>query len=140
MKDMTPDSPYGVICHFNCGKQGLSKQEYQRQMSRPNCGWICPSCHSQAVWDDDRYQAGGEEEGVLGLPNEPVFSLPMDRGELEIIMQGVGMLRGALNGDMMAQVECIRCYAELAAGRPEVLDQVTEKLIKLGMASTGEKV
>lgn len=140
MRDMTPDSPYGVICRVNCGKQGFTKQEYERQMSKPDVTWLCPSCHSRAVWDDDRYAAAEERPDASHLPNEPIFSLPMDRGELEIIMQGVGMLRGALNGDMMAQIECIQCYAELAAGRPEVLEQVAQKLIKLAMASTGEKV
>lgn len=136
MRDMTPDSPYGVICRVNCGKQGFTKQEYERQMSKPDVTWLCPSCHSRAVWDDDRSEAA---ETSL-LPNEPIFSLPMDRGELEIVMQGVGILRAALNGDPASQIECIQCYAELAAGRPEVLEQVAQKLIKLAMASTGEKV
>lgn len=33
----------------------LSKGEYTRQLSHPNCGWVCP--HGiQAHWDDTWYE------------------------------------------------------------------------------------
>jgi hypothetical protein len=53
--DNNPDSRYGVICDDECGKQGLSKAEYDRQMNRPNT-WICPRCRGFAFWDDDRLE------------------------------------------------------------------------------------
>lgn len=55
--DNHPDSIYGVICS-ECGPQGLTKREYDKQMNRPDAGWVCPECGGYASWDDDRYEKG----------------------------------------------------------------------------------
>lgn len=57
-KDREPTSPYGVICEEH-GKQGLTKDEYNAQMMRPDSLWRCPirNCPYPVNWDDDRYEA-----------------------------------------------------------------------------------
>lgn len=67
-KDLIPESPYGVVCEDH-GPQGLSKDEYNRQMSRPDSLWRCPirGCTADVYWDDDRYEAHfsqGEPNGT----------------------------------------------------------------------------
>lgn len=39
-----------------CGKVTLSEHEYDRQMSRPDIGWWCPHCGSNAWFDDDYFE------------------------------------------------------------------------------------
>lgn len=56
MKDKNPDSPYGIIC-ADCGKQGLTEENYDRQMSYPDSLWKCPICGCSCYWDDERYEA-----------------------------------------------------------------------------------
>jgi hypothetical protein len=55
MEDQLPDAPYGIICEEH-GKQGLSKESYELQMSMPDRGWICPIGQCYAEWDDERYE------------------------------------------------------------------------------------
>lgn len=60
--DRNPDAPYGVICEGQCGKQGLTKEDYTDQMNHPNRTWICPICRGYADWDDERYEKSYEKE------------------------------------------------------------------------------
>jgi hypothetical protein len=53
--DKIPESRYGVICPTD-GKQGLSEDEYMRQLSRPDSKWKCPGCGGDAAFDEDRYE------------------------------------------------------------------------------------
>lgn len=53
MKDQNPTSIYGVECPDH-GKQGLTREEYERQMNKPNLLWTCPICKQVAWWDDAR--------------------------------------------------------------------------------------
>lgn len=85
MKDRNPNSPYGVVCADDCGPQGLTKQEYNRQMDKPSSLWVCPVCRGTASWDDDRYEKA-EETPELNLPNEPLYSFPMEKDEMELVM------------------------------------------------------
>lgn len=57
--DLHPDSPYGVHC-TRCGPQGLSSEEYNRQMNKPDNLWVCPLCGDDAWWDDDRYERASD--------------------------------------------------------------------------------
>lgn len=56
------ETPYAVWCTGlmeevpSCGKQFLSEEEYDRQMSRPNSMWRCPACGAEATWDDEHYE------------------------------------------------------------------------------------
>lgn len=62
IEDKEPDSPYGIICSIH-GKQGLTKENYELQMSLPDNLWMCPiqDCEANFLgwvrWDDDRYEA-----------------------------------------------------------------------------------
>lgn len=48
--------PYaGIICHFH-HKVDIDKDEYMKQMMRPDSLWICPECGSPSEFDDDRYE------------------------------------------------------------------------------------
>lgn len=46
-----------VVCHEACGQVALSEAEYDRQMSRPDSGWMCPQCGAPASFDDEAYEA-----------------------------------------------------------------------------------
>lgn len=65
--DLIPNSEYGIICPTH-GSQGLSRDEYDRQMSMPDSLWKCPieDCHSPVEWDDDRYEALREPPDEAG--------------------------------------------------------------------------
>ena len=61
--DQNPDSPYGIYCEEH-GEQGLTKENYTKQMNNPDALWKCPICGMSAWWDDDRYEksfSDGEE-------------------------------------------------------------------------------
>lgn len=45
----------GVVCSYH-GKVDIDKEEYNRQMSRPNSLWRCPVCGESCDFDDDRYE------------------------------------------------------------------------------------
>ena len=45
-----------VICP-NHGSTGLSPEQYQSQMLRPDSFWKCPICMEVGVWDDDAFEA-----------------------------------------------------------------------------------
>lgn len=53
-EDKHPDAPYGILCR-QCGKQGLTRAQYQDQMTRPGEAWACPVCGQLGIWDDPRY-------------------------------------------------------------------------------------
>lgn len=59
LADANSDSVFGVICREH-GKQGLTKDQYVKQLSRPDSLWTCPICSDNADWDDERYEAGLE--------------------------------------------------------------------------------
>lgn len=54
--DLLPSAKMGVICPQH-GKQGLTREDYFKQMSNPDARWKCPVCHDEAEWDDSRYEA-----------------------------------------------------------------------------------
>ena len=59
--------PYaGVICR-NHGHVDIDKQEYIRQMNRPDSRWVCPSCREEAEFDDERFESlqgiGDDDDG-----------------------------------------------------------------------------
>lgn len=58
MKDRLPDSKYGVKCPYH-GKQGMSYEEYMRQLGKPDSLWVCPisSCREESEFDEGRYEA-----------------------------------------------------------------------------------
>lgn len=55
--DREPTSRYGVICEYH-GHQGLTRKEYEHQMSYADRLWRCPieHCPGRTQWDDDRYE------------------------------------------------------------------------------------
>lgn len=53
--DQNPGARQGIICRDH-GHQGISDQEYRRQLDRPDDLWKCPICGQAATWDDDRYE------------------------------------------------------------------------------------
>ena len=57
-------TPYAVLCREH-GQVFLTKDEYGRQLSRPDALWQCPKCGEEATWDDDHY------ERMLGLNQPP---------------------------------------------------------------------
>lgn len=58
-----PNAPYaGVICQIH-GRVDIDKDDYLRQMARPDSYWTCPKCGNaptrnwyDVVFDDDRYE------------------------------------------------------------------------------------
>lgn len=50
--DRLPESKYGIICD-NCGPQGMTEEQYDKQMARPSQLWRCPSCGEAPAWFDD---------------------------------------------------------------------------------------
>ena len=49
------DDGHRVLCD-ECGSQGLTEEEYRRQMLKPDSFWQCPVCRDSAEWDDDSYE------------------------------------------------------------------------------------
>ena len=49
------DTPYRVTCPVH-DVQGLTQQEYDRQISGPGDFWRCPVCGVRAVFDVERYE------------------------------------------------------------------------------------
>lgn len=68
--DDWPDSMYGVICHGECGKQGLTKREYKRQMEDEDASWVCPICDGPAEFDEERLEDGRTKLGYPPLEGE----------------------------------------------------------------------
>jgi hypothetical protein len=63
MNEYGTPGPYAVICdgEFCNGAQGkrrvfLTKEQYDKQMMRPDSTWRCPHCGEEAIWDDDNYE------------------------------------------------------------------------------------
>ena len=51
------ETPYVVMCQGtpswgSCGRVGLSRQEYERQLLRADDLWCCPHCGGMAEWDE----------------------------------------------------------------------------------------
>lgn len=61
--DKIPESVYGVICPDD-GKQGLTSEEYMRQLSDADSKWKCPGCGKTAQFDEDRYEAKISEQNL----------------------------------------------------------------------------
>lgn len=62
-------TPYAVRCWRCSYTEGqpvelifLTAEEYNRQMSNPDCIWQCPRCGEPASWDDDNYEASQIQE------------------------------------------------------------------------------
>ncbi len=53
-------TPYAVLCRSH-GRVFLTKDEYGRQMCKPDALWRCPLCKQDAQFDDETY------ESALGL-------------------------------------------------------------------------
>jgi hypothetical protein len=60
---------FGVIClggHGNgipaCGIVELTPEQYMYQLSKPDSGWICPTCGGFAEWDDDSFETNPSDE------------------------------------------------------------------------------
>lgn len=49
------EARYRVLCK-HCGYQGLSEEEYRRQLARPDLVWRCPRCQQNAMWDDEYFE------------------------------------------------------------------------------------
>ena len=56
----SPTSPFvpfaAVNCFDGCGLVEIDHAEYSRQMARPDALWQCPTCGSEASFDDDTYE------------------------------------------------------------------------------------
>lgn len=63
------ESPYAfvrcygdsVLGQTSCGIVGLTREQYNYQMSRPNRGWDCPNCGSTADYQDALSEAAEEK-------------------------------------------------------------------------------
>jgi hypothetical protein len=114
-QDKNPKSPYGIICD-NCGKQGLTQQNYEKQMWNADALWKCPNCGDTATWDDDRYERGMDESvlkessKILNMKEQnEMDALILDRAEFnnmkrklrhQIAIKGVQKLIDELNSKM----------------------------------------
>ena len=43
---------FGQLECSNCGPVPLTNEQYDTQMNKPNNGWVCPKCGSDAEWID----------------------------------------------------------------------------------------
>lgn len=57
-QDRNPSSKYGVYCDVH-GVQGMSYEEYMRQLAQADSLWKCPvsGCLARAEFDEGRYEA-----------------------------------------------------------------------------------
>lgn len=57
------ETPWAVICPSH-GKQFLTKENYDAQISRPDSRWQCPfpKCIAICEWDDDNYERYLDDE------------------------------------------------------------------------------
>jgi len=63
-----------VDCHDDskaeiegCGIQGLTQEQYERQLSNPCATWRCPCCGREADYNDELSE---KAQGLSGGPNE----------------------------------------------------------------------
>lgn len=70
----TVNTPYATICTGDpdlgwkgCGRQYMTQQQYNQQMSRPDSTWRCVCCGMEAEWDDDNYE---EHMGIDSSEND----------------------------------------------------------------------
>lgn len=47
-------SPWAVVCSDH-GQQFLTEEDYDNQMMKADCFWLCPVCGRYSAWDDDNY-------------------------------------------------------------------------------------
>jgi hypothetical protein len=48
-----------IVARVDCPNHGLvemDKNEYMKQLSRPDALWVCPFCHELATFDDAFYE------------------------------------------------------------------------------------
>jgi len=64
-----PRTPYAITCEEH-GFVYLTKQEYDRQLSRPDDLWRCPVCRLTAFWSDENYDSFFDTEFSDGTPVE----------------------------------------------------------------------
>lgn len=51
------EQPTPALVHCRAhGRVFLTPAEYDRQMSAPDGGWVCPVCLEDATWDDENYE------------------------------------------------------------------------------------
>lgn len=59
-----PPTYYGVICK-SCGRIPIGKDNYNKQMNRPDSRWRCPQCGDSPVAFDDILYECSESEDVF---------------------------------------------------------------------------
>jgi len=59
-------TPFAIICRDH-GRQYLTRDGYDRQMSDPDARWACPvdDCGRISSWDDDVYEAACERDDPM---------------------------------------------------------------------------
>lgn len=50
--EVVASEQYLVDCLSGCGRQELTRKQYERQMMAPDATWRCPRCGQDAVWVD----------------------------------------------------------------------------------------
>ena len=55
-QDIKKETPWAVVCQEGHGKVCLTKEQYDRQMNRPDSLWYCPLDGCCAYWDDEHYE------------------------------------------------------------------------------------
>ena len=49
-------APYAAVdCRLH-GTVDIDKDEYIRQMNKPNSLWVCPICRSASMFNDERFE------------------------------------------------------------------------------------